>query len=187
MENKQNKVLYCLLGASGSGKTTLAKHLKSIDMAEVVSHTTRKPRKKDNEIHGVHYYFVTDEEFDRIEKIEESSYSGKDRYCISAHEIESKFEKFDKLFTIVDLHGFKQVKENCKSRGVDVKLIYIQSDLDTMRSRMEFRGDATEDINSRLSYAKESKELENAKFADYVVDNRGSLEDSIAQLERIVK
>ena len=181
-----NKTFYCLLGASGSGKTTLAKHLKKIGMEEVISHTTRKPREKDNEVHGVHYYFVTDEEFDKIEKIEESAYLGKSKYCISAKEMNAKFEKSDKLFTIVDLSGAQQVKENCKTRGIDVKVIYIQTDLDTMRSRMESRGDSSEDINDRLCFARESKELENSKFADYIVDNRGKLEDSVKQLEEIV-
>lgn len=183
----KKKVLYCLLGASGSGKTTLAKHLKEIGMSELVSHTTRAPRKKDNEVHGVHYYFVTDEEFDKIEKIEESPYSGKHRYCISAEEMNSKFKKSDRLFVIVDLCGAKQVKENCKNRNVDVKIIYIKTDLNTMKVRMETRGDKLEDIQERLSYAKESNELENGQFADYVVDNRGDLESSIAQLEYVVK
>ena len=187
ISNKNRKRLFCLVGASGSGKTTLAKYMKKAGVVELISHTTRAPRKKDNEIHGVHYYFVTDEEFDMIEKIEQSPYSGKYRYCISAHEMNSKFEKSDKLFTIVDMNGANQVKDNCKDKDVDVEIIYIHTDLETMRSRMEARKDSEENIQERLSFAEKSNELDNGKFADYIIDNRGALEDSIKQLEEIIK
>lgn len=182
-----NKKLYCLVGASGSGKTTLAQYMKAEGMVELVSHTTRAPREKDGEIHGVHYYFVTDEEFDKIEKIEESPYAGEHRYCISANEMNSKFEKYSKLFTIVDLRGANQVKSRCLDKDVDVKIIYIKTDLQTMKKRMEDRGDSVENINKRLEFAQKSNELANDKFADYIIDNRGSLDESIVQLMEIIK
>lgn len=185
MSNK--KELYCLVGASGSGKTTLAQYMKSDGMVELISHTTRAPREKDGEIHGVHYYFVSDEEFDKIEKIEESPYAGEHRYCISADEMNSKFEISSRLFTIVDLNGANQVKDRCLNRGVDVKIIYIKTDLETMKKRMEDRGDSLENINKRLEFAQKSNELANDKFADYIIDNRGSLDESVNQLMEIIK
>lgn len=181
------KELYCLVGASGSGKTTLAQYMKADGIVELVSHTTRAPREKDGEVHGVHYYFVSDEEFDKIEKIEESPYAGDYRYCISADEMNSKFEISSRLFTIVDLNGAKQVKNRCSDKDVDVKVIYIQTDLETMRKRMEDRGDSLENINKRLEFAQKSNELANDKFADYIIDNRGSLEDSVNQLMKIIR
>lgn len=185
MSNK--KELYCLVGASGSGKTTLAQYMKADGMVELVSHTTRAPREKDGEVHGVHYYFVSDEEFDKIEKIEESPYAGEHRYCISADEMNSKFEISSRLFTIVDLNGANQVKDRCLNRGVDVKIIYIKTDLETMKKRMEDRGDSLENINKRLEFAQKSNELANDKFADYIIDNRGSLDESVNQLMEIIK
>ena len=185
MSNK--KELYCLVGASGSGKTTLAQYMKADGMVELVSHTTRAPREKDGEVHGVHYYFVSDEQFDKIEKIEESPYAGEHRYCISADEMNSKFEISSRLFTIVDLNGANQVKDRCLNRGVDVKIIYIKTDLETMKKRMEDRGDSLENINKRLEFAQKSNELANDKFADYIIDNRGSLDESVNQLMEIIK
>lgn len=182
-----NKKLYCLVGASGSGKTTLAQYLKKDGVAELISHTTRQPREKDGEVHGVHYYFITDEEFDKIDKIEESPYAGEHRYCLSVDEVEGKFEKYDRLFTIVDLNGAMQIKDNCKIRNIDVKIIYIQTDLDIMRKRMEARGDSEENIVKRLNFAQKSDELANGKYADYIIDNRGRLEDSVSKLMNIVK
>ena len=183
----KNKKLYCLVGASGSGKTTLAQYLKKDGVVELISHTTRMPREKDGEIHGVHYYFISNEEFDKIEKIEESPYAGEHRYCISADEMNSKFEKSDRLFVVVDLNGANQLKDNCKNRNVDVNIIYIQTDLEVMRKRMEARGDSEENIVKRINFAKKSNELANGKFADYIIDNRGSLEESVNKLLEIVR
>lgn len=183
---KDVKTLFCLVGASGSGKTTLAQYMKEMGMVELVSHTTRAPRKKDGEIHGIHYYFVSDEEFDRIEKIEESSYTGEYRYGISVDEMNSKFEISSNLFTIVDLNGSNHIKSKCLDLNVNVKVIYIQTDLEIMEKRMIARGDSFENINKRLNFAKESNELANDKYADYIIDNRGLLEDSIKQLKEIL-
>lgn len=182
----EKKELYCLVGASGSGKSTLAKYMKKNGVVELISHTTRAPREKDREIHGVHYYFVSEEEFDRIEKIEESPYSGEHRYGISAGEMNSKFEIYSRLFTIVDLNGANQIKKRCLDKDVDVKIIYIQTDLQTMKKRMKERGDSLENINKRLEFAQKSNELANDKFADYIIDNRGALEDSVDQLIKIL-
>ncbi|MGM0576221.1 MAG: guanylate kinase [Myxococcota bacterium] len=51
---------------SGTGKTTVARRLleDEPDLAFSVSHTTRPPRP--GEVHGVDYWFVSDEEFDRL-------------------------------------------------------------------------------------------------------------------------
>lgn len=180
-----SKIVYCLVGASGSGKTTLGEYMKKeLDMVEIVSHTTRPPR--EGEIEGVHYYYISDEEFENIVKIEESSYTGKHKYCLSLEEVERKFNVSDKLFAIVDMNGARQVKQNCENRGIETKIIYIKTDLDTMKKRMTERGDLTSNIEDRLSYAISSNELENGKYADFIIDNRGSLENSKAQLKSIL-
>ena len=48
---------------SGSGKTTVVRHLLSVNpkLAFSVSATTRA--KRPNEVHGVDYYFLSEEEF----------------------------------------------------------------------------------------------------------------------------
>ena len=58
--------LTVLSGPSGVGKSTVVAHMRK-EHPEVwlsVSATTRKPRP--GEKHGVHYFFVTDDEFDRM-------------------------------------------------------------------------------------------------------------------------
>ena len=55
-----------LVGPSGSGKSTLYEHMKkkyADKLVLSVSSTTRQPR--DGEQNGVHYHFVTKEEFQK--------------------------------------------------------------------------------------------------------------------------
>ena len=52
------------MGPSGAGKSTLVKHLIAVspdNFAFSVSSTTRAPR--DGEVDGIHYNFVSKEEF----------------------------------------------------------------------------------------------------------------------------
>ena len=54
-----------LSSPSGAGKTTLVKMLSKLDNFEIsISHTTRKPRS--NETKDEHYFFVNNEEFNRL-------------------------------------------------------------------------------------------------------------------------
>src|SRR3990167_8009987 len=64
MNNKGK--LFIFSAASGTGKTSLAKALVESmpDVAFSVSHTTRAPRP--GEQHGVHYYFVSQTQFDEM-------------------------------------------------------------------------------------------------------------------------
>src|SRR5690349_8269897 len=58
--------LFIFSAASGTGKTSLAKALveQMPNVAFSVSHTTRAPRP--GEQHGVHYYFVSQKDFDEM-------------------------------------------------------------------------------------------------------------------------
>ena len=176
------KNLYCIVGPSGSGKTTLGQYLKENKIPEIVSHTTRE--KRFGEVDGIHYYFVNKEEFNKITKIEYSEYAG-NFYCVSLEEIENKLEQNDKVFVIVDFNGYKEMKKNCKKYNIDIKMIYIKTDLKTMHNRMIDRGDSLQNIEKRLKYVEEINEFDNEQYADFVIDNRYSIENSYKMLDKI--
>lgn len=176
------KRIFCLIGASGSGKSAIAKALVKSGMSEIVSHTTRKPR--EGEMHGYDYYFVSNEEFDSLDKAEFASYGG-NRYCISRNELNSKFETNDNIVVVVEMNGYKQLKENCSSYA-DVISIYVKTDLETMRKRMLIRNDKLEDIEARLNNAIKTNEFENENLTDFVVDNRGDFQTTMSEIKKIV-
>lgn len=178
--NKLNgKKIYVLMGASGSGKTTIGNHLKKFGISEIISHTTRK--KREGEVEGETYYYVTKEEFDQIEKIEQVQYDS-NFYCISKMEIENKFKENDKLFVICDVNGMEQVKSNYPN---EVVVIYLYISLEEMARRMRVRGDSEENIQLRLNYAGQTNELDNGKYADYRIENK-ILEETKRQVMDIV-
>jgi guanylate kinase len=180
MENKvSGKKIYVLMGASGSGKTTVANYLKKFGIPEIISHTTRSIR--EGEVEGETYYYVTKEEFDLIDKIEQVQYDSK-FYCISKMEIENKFKQSDKLYVICDVNGMEQVKKNYPNQVV---VIYLYTTLEEMERRMRVRGDAEENIQNRLDYANQTNELENGRFADYLIENK-VLEDTKREVMDIV-
>lgn len=175
----KEKRIFILMGASGVGKTTLGNFLKEQGIPELVSHTTRE--KRSGEIDGETYYFVSKEEFDQIEKIEFSNYNG-NFYCLSKKEVEEKLQKHDKVFVIADINGVKQIKAHYPKQ---VTVIYISASLEEMKQRMKARGDSEEKIQSRIDYALKTKELENGKYADYIIENH-DLNQAKKELLRIV-
>ena len=58
--------IFVITAPSGTGKTTIINSVKKNigGIGYSISHTTRKPR--DGEIHGIHYYFIDVEEFQRM-------------------------------------------------------------------------------------------------------------------------
>jgi guanylate kinase len=65
MDNRHPGRIFVFSAASGGGKTTILNHLRSVfpNIVYSVSVTTRPPRKGEKE--GVHYFFVSPEEFKR--------------------------------------------------------------------------------------------------------------------------
>ena len=62
MSDNHEGIIVILSSPSGAGKTSLVKEISTKNNYSIsVSHTTRKPRA--NEIDGVDYYFVKQEEF----------------------------------------------------------------------------------------------------------------------------
>lgn len=157
-----NKILL-IIGASSSGKTTLGEFIQTLGVPELVSHTTRQKRK--GEVEDETYYYITKEEFDKIDKLENTYYAG-NYYCLSRQEVER--HKEDLVYCIVDVEGVRQIKENYDN----VVTIYIDVSYADMIKRMRQRGDSEENIKKRIEYAIKTKEMErDLEVADYILPN----------------
>lgn len=173
-------MIYIINGPSGTGKTMVGEYLKTKGIRELISHTTRKPRV--GEVDGVAYHFVSEEAFEKIDKVEESVYAG-NRYGVSKGEVIEKNHGGD-VFAVTDINGTKAFK---KTFGDRVKVIYVGSTPRFLRKRMILRGDSKESIRRRIETYRNAKEMKNTKYADFVVENNSSIRKLHWKIDHILR
>ena len=186
MSNQNRKGrLVIISGFSGVGKGTLVKQLTGQfdHYALSVSMTTRAPR--DKEVHGVDYYYVTKEEFEKtIEKggfYEYANYEGCYYGTPRAFIDESRAEGKDVILEI-EVQGAMQIKKAFP----DAVLIFITTpSAAVMAKRLIGRKTETEEqIDNRFKRAVE--EAEHLAKYEYIVIN-DDLEDCVREVNRIVE
>ena len=161
--------LIVISGASGVGKgTVLGKVLeKRNDLTFSISATTRDPQP--NETEGVHYSFVSREQFeDMIQSGEflEFDEHNKNYYGTPRAQAEEKMQRGHVLLD-VEPKGARLVKEAVP----DAVLIFIMPpSMEELERRLRGRGDTPEDqIQIRMKRA--VWELEQRSWYDYIVVN----------------
>tara|TARA_B100001115_G_scaffold146915_1_gene115284 strand:- start:608 stop:1240 length:633 start_codon:yes stop_codon:yes gene_type:complete len=121
MPIENDGVMIILSSPSGAGKTSLVALLSKLNNFEVsISHTTRKPRS--NEIPNKDYYFINDQEFNRLIKNQEfleyakvfDNFYGTTRTQVINYLNNGKNVLFD-----IDWQGADQIK----NKKLDYKLI----------------------------------------------------------------
>lgn len=174
-----NKV-FVMIGPPASGKTSIANRLAGYGIPEMVSHTTRQPR--EGEIDGESYYFVSKEEFTKMELIERVTYSGQ-YYGLSKQEVMKKVKEQPFSIVVVEKTGLEQLK---KLLGDRVESIYIMTDDTTIIERMLNRGADNETIQRRLGYAQQNGEFNHWQITDYVVKNNKDIDTAVRQVLAIM-
>ena len=185
MARKKKGLLLVVSGPAGVGKGTvdgalIAKH-PEIKMS--VSVTTRAPRP--GEIEGVHYFFRTKEEFDRM--IEQDAFLeymhvfGMNYYGTPKAFVEAEREKGNHVILEIDVQGAMKVKESCP----DAVMVFIAPpSLQILKQRLVGRGTETqESIDVRTATALE--ELKKLPRYDYMVIN-DVVEEAVADMEAIL-
>ena len=114
-------VMIILSSPSGAGKTTLVKLLSKLENFEVsISHTTRQPR--ENEIPNKDYYFVNEDEFQRLIKNQEFLEYAKvfsNLYGTTRTPVIDNLNKGKNVLFDIDWQGADQIK----NKKLDYKLI----------------------------------------------------------------
>jgi len=186
-KEKKRVELVVISGPSGAGKTTIIKKLfEDKDLKDKlmfsVSHTTRK--KREGEVEGQDYFFVSEEEFMRMvekgEFIEWAKVHG-NLYGTSYENIKLAQKSGKLLILDIDVQGAEKIREKMGDSAI---FIFIKPpNLGELKKRLESRGD-TKDIETRINNAK--KELEYEKKFDYSIINE-NLEKAVSQLKEIIK
>ena len=170
-------------GPSGVGKGTICnKLMNELNAWYSVSTTTRE--KREGEVDGVNYYFISKEEFrkriDNNEFLEYNIYNG-NYYGTSKKVVLEKMNEGINVFSEIDVNG----AHNIKKIFPDALLIYIAPpSMEELKRRLIGRGTESEDtINERLKIAE--KEMQELDFYDYVVVN-DDLEKATKEVKNII-
>ena len=158
-----------LMGKSASGKTTIAQKLAmKHGFHSVVTYTSRPMRK--GEIADVTYHYIPKKKF--LEKIENGFFAEWKSYEVNGDTwyygtaIEDLINADEKSVVILTPDGVKDLKR-C---GIDCIVIYLYSDLDTIRRRLQTRKDKNDRIEDRIK--RDSRLFETAAMiTDKVVQN----------------
>ena len=152
-------------GPSGVGKSTIINELLNhISLYFSISHTTRK--KRNNEINGKDYYFISLNEFNKL--IEENYFIEYEKYGIDYYGTSKEQLINDHKITVLDLEvngASKLLEENEDFIG-----IFIDIDDNELIKRLKDRGHDNEFIEKRMELAADQRNKIN-QF-DYVVDNK---------------
>ena len=121
MPTANDGIMIILSSPSGAGKTTLVNLLsKKVNFEISISHTTRQPRQ--NEVNKKDYYFVTNENFERLIKNEEFLEYAKvfnNYYGTTRTPVIDKLNRGKNVLFDIDWQGADQIK----NKKLDYKLI----------------------------------------------------------------
>ena len=188
LSNMEKGKIIIISAPSGCGKSTIINALLKrgeIDMQFSVSATNRPPR--DGEVHGVNYYFLTDDDFKKAisqgDFVEyEEVYPGR-YYGTLKSEIARIVDGGHNVVLDIDVKGGVNVKRMYGDEAVSV-LIQPPS-VEALRSRLVGRGTESEDaIEQRVARAE--FEIGYAPQFDHTVVN-DDLTEAIENVSKILK
>jgi guanylate kinase len=171
---------------SGAGKTTIARELlkRDSEIAMSVSATTRAPRPGEKE--GKDYFFVTEEEYQRMVAAGEflehakvfNNYYGTPRAAVD-QELKAGH---DVLFD-VDWQGTQQLREN--ARDDLVSIFVLPPSTDELARRLTERAQDSDDVvSNRMSKA--SDEMSHYIEYDYIIVNH-DVEVSVESVRAVLE
>ena len=177
----QGRVLI-ISGPSGSGKSSIVRNLIHDDRVVFsISATTRRPRPGEKD--GVHYHFLTKDDFrarvERGEFIEWAEVHG-NLYGTLRTPMQEAVQAGKVYLVEIDVQGAMQLKE----LGVDAEYVFVAPpSMEVLRERLVKRGtDAADVIERRLKKAYDEME-ERARYGHVVVNE--DLDAAIAKVREV--
>jgi guanylate kinase len=180
-------LLIVISGPSGVGKDTVLHHMKArqLPFHFVVTATTRPPRQ--NERHGVDYFFISHDEFaEMIENDELLEYAivYNDYKGIPKQQVRQALGSGKDVIMRLDVQGAESIRKLCP----DALLIFLttQDEDELVRRLRDRKSETPEGINLRIATARQ--ELKRIDLFDYIVVNReAQLNDTLDTIMAIIR
>ena len=178
--------VFILSGPSGVGKDTITQFLKDdgFPLGYCVTATTRRPRP--GEIDGVHYRFLTDEEFAALREggqlLEHAIVHGK-QYGIPVEGMRRALRAGNDVLVPPDVQGAATLRARLPNA---IAIFLAPPSLNELVPRLANRGsEGAEERAVRLETAK--REMERVSEYDYLVINeRGKVYESVEKIKAII-
>ena len=185
MNHDSNNIMVILSSPSGAGKTTISKKIqqKYQNFKISVSHTTRKPRP--NEVEGIDYYFINENDFEnKIKKNEFYEYAKifGNYYGTSKDSVINLLNNNNDVLFDIDWQGTQQL---AKYKELNLTKIFIlpPSKLELKKRLFERNQDKPDSVEKRLlGYEKDSLHWNEY---DFIILN-DKLEICYNQIEAII-
>ena len=185
MNHDSNNIMVILSSPSGAGKTTISKKIqqKFQNFKISVSHTTRKPRA--NEVEGIDYYFINENDFkDKIKKNEFYEYAKifGNYYGTSKESVLNLLKNKNDVLFDIDWQGTQQLS---KFKELNLlKIFILPPSKEELKKRLVQRNqDKPQVVEERLkAYDTDSA---HKKDYDFVVIN-DNLEQCFKEVEKII-
>ncbi len=180
-------ILFIISGPAGSGKGTVVRQIIDThsDIGLSISATTRAPRP--GELDGVHYHFITKEQFERLisdgEVLEYTTYCD-NYYGTPVRAVTDALETGKDIILEIEVDGAMQVKRKFEDA---VAIMLTPPDLETLEGRLRSRGTETDEvIKRRLARARE--EIAILPEYDYsVVNENGKIIECAELIYSIIR
>ena len=164
-----------LMGKTASGKNLVRDQLvEKCNFSPIITYTTRPMRKGEKQ--DVTYHFISTDEF--IEKINNGFFAEWKKYDTEqgiwhyGTALDDCMNASDKDVIILTPDGVRDLKNN----DVNLIVVYLYSNLKTIRHRLKFRGDDEKEVERRIS--SDIKDFKDAEMlADRIIYN--NLNDNI--------
>jgi guanylate kinase len=179
-------LLVVISGPSGVGKDTLLMRMRELGFPfHFVVTATSRP-KRDGELDGHDYHFVTSEQFEQMidddQLIEWANVYGHYK-GIPKSEVRQAHASGKDVILRIDVQGAMTIRQLAPA---SVQIFIAPGDFNELRDRMRWRrSESPDDMERRLSMAR--KEMEQVDLFDYVVLNREDrLDEAVGQIRAII-
>ena len=185
MNHDSNNIMVILSSPSGAGKTTISKKIqqKYQNFKISVSHTTRKPRS--NEVEGIDYYFIKENDFkNKIKNNEFYEYAKifGNYYGTSKESVLNLLKNKNDVLFDIDWQGTQQLS---KFKELNLlKIFILPPSKEELKKRLIQRNQDKPDVVEERLKAYDTDSAHKKDY-DFVVIN-DNLENCFKEVEKII-